>query len=285
MTDKQNPLTIRRILVAIDASPHSVSAAEAAVGLAARLGAELTGMFVEDIDLLELANAPYARHVACPSAEETPVSRTGLESELKAQSEQARQALARAAERSKVAWSFRTVRGDVAAELLTAAAEADLIAIGRSGWSFGRKLRIGSTTLKIVSGKSPVLLLSEQRMFENARLIVCYDASTMAQKKLLISAQLASTGIEGLTILLYTGGTSRASQMKAEIEALLGEKKIELQYKEVDPHNNLELLQILQAEKFGVLVIAEHELFGPNQQTFLEVGLPLLLLDGELQAD
>ena len=285
MTEAQNPLSIRRILVAIDASPQSVSAAEAAVGLAARLGAELTGIFVEDIDLLELANSPYARQVVYPFAEQTPMSRLGLESELKAQSEQARQALARAAEQSQVSWSFRTVRGDVATELLAAAAEADLLTIGRSGWSFGREFRIGSTTLKIVSGKSPVLLLSEQRMPENARLIVCYDGSTTAQKKLLIAAQLACIGIEGLTILLPTSDTSRISQLKAEIGTLLAERKIEPQYKQVDPQDDIGLLHLLQSEKSGVLVIGERELFGPNQQTFLQAGLPLLLLDGELQAD
>ena len=48
----KDQLSIRRILVALDASPASLSAMQNAVELAARLGAELIGLFVEDINLL-----------------------------------------------------------------------------------------------------------------------------------------------------------------------------------------------------------------------------------------
>lgn len=54
---------IRRVLVALDASPGSVVAAAAAARMAAALEAELEGLFVEDHDLLRLSRSSQARQV------------------------------------------------------------------------------------------------------------------------------------------------------------------------------------------------------------------------------
>ncbi|MBK7177644.1 MAG: universal stress protein [Chloroflexi bacterium] len=59
-------MKIQRILVALDASPHSLAALEAAIDLAERLDAELQGLFVEDINLLRLAQLPFARELRYP---------------------------------------------------------------------------------------------------------------------------------------------------------------------------------------------------------------------------
>ena len=47
---------IRRILVALDSSPHSMAALETAVELAANLGARIIGLFVEEANLLRAAS-------------------------------------------------------------------------------------------------------------------------------------------------------------------------------------------------------------------------------------
>ncbi|HSL81665.1 MAG TPA: universal stress protein, partial [Thermoanaerobaculia bacterium] len=46
--------TIRRILVALDASADSAAALEAATALAALFGAELQGLYVEDLNFVRL---------------------------------------------------------------------------------------------------------------------------------------------------------------------------------------------------------------------------------------
>ncbi|HHP7234546.1 MAG TPA: universal stress protein, partial [Desulfobacterales bacterium] len=56
--------SIERILVALDASPASVSALQTAVELAARLGARLVGLFVEDMNLLRVTQLPFAREIS-----------------------------------------------------------------------------------------------------------------------------------------------------------------------------------------------------------------------------
>jgi nucleotide-binding universal stress UspA family protein len=119
--------SIRRILVPVDASPGSLATLVRAVDLAGKLEAELLGLFVEDIELLRLADSPYARELVYFSAAEIPLSRENMETKLKAQSVQARKALEVAGAHAQVRWTFRTVRGDVLTEILAAANQVDLL--------------------------------------------------------------------------------------------------------------------------------------------------------------
>ncbi|MGD9028912.1 MAG: universal stress protein, partial [Anaerolineae bacterium] len=63
MREQDEELTIRRILIALDASSHSIAALRAAARLASSLEAELHGLFVEDINLLRAAGLPMAREL------------------------------------------------------------------------------------------------------------------------------------------------------------------------------------------------------------------------------
>ena len=53
--------TIRRSLVAVEPSAQGQAALDAAARMAARLQAELVGLYVEDVELLRLAQFPFAR--------------------------------------------------------------------------------------------------------------------------------------------------------------------------------------------------------------------------------
>jgi nucleotide-binding universal stress UspA family protein len=59
-------MRIKRIVIAIDASPTSLAALEATAELAARWDAEILGVFVEDTDLLRMATLPFAGEVGSP---------------------------------------------------------------------------------------------------------------------------------------------------------------------------------------------------------------------------
>ena len=63
MTSSGAEFGIRRIMVALDGSAHASGAPEAAAALAARLHAELEGVFVQDIDLARLAALPIGREI------------------------------------------------------------------------------------------------------------------------------------------------------------------------------------------------------------------------------
>lgn len=285
MTDRESLHRIRRILVALDASAHSLAALDAAVELAARLEAELLGLFVEDVELLSLAECPYARELLYPSAKEAPLSRATMEARLRAQSERAREALGNAAGRSHVPWTFRIVRGRVTPEILAAAAEADLLAMGKIGWSFGPLVRLGSSALAVVTSAIPVLLVSEQGLPPNVKLVVYYEGSIAAQRSLLAALQLAKAKQNIITVLLAAADGDRALKMRDEVNALLKGKEIEVRYREIDPDDEMSLFRALKAEQPGSLVLGGRELLKKLQSIGApqrEIEAPLLLLaDGE----
>ena len=52
---------MRRIAITLDAFEVSPAALERVVLLAERMGAQLEGIFVEDIDLIQIAELPFLR--------------------------------------------------------------------------------------------------------------------------------------------------------------------------------------------------------------------------------
>lgn len=158
MTREEHPLHVRRILVALDASADSLAGLDAAVRLAAELGAEVLGLFVEDVDLLRVARLEVSRRVVPLSGDARELEPGELERHLRAQSRRARQELQASADRFRVPWSFRTSRGRVARELVTAAREVDLVTVGATGSSPRRAP--GSTVVALLSESDrPVLVL------------------------------------------------------------------------------------------------------------------------------
>src|SRR5258708_23244118 len=111
---------IERVVVALDAVSENRAAIDAAVRLASRWHARLHGVFVEDDDLLRLANLPFARQVSLGAGVET-LTLQQAERQLHACAGQARRDIAAAARRRNVECTFDGVRGAVAARSAPAA--------------------------------------------------------------------------------------------------------------------------------------------------------------------
>ncbi len=129
-TDNEREFTVERVLVALDAACGNGGAVTAAAGVARRLGVMLAGLFIEDINLFRMMTLPVARHVSLISRDLAANDAAGLETELRALSRRAEEAIASAAAAAGVAWSFDVVRGDPLAQLLSATLETDLIVVG-----------------------------------------------------------------------------------------------------------------------------------------------------------
>lgn len=149
----------RRLLVALDASPESVSALEAAARLAQRWQAELLGLFVEDADLRKLAALHLQGHVGAWGNPSTPLGEEAVEAHLRATAAEARRALLEVAGRLHLPASFRVGQGGVSAAIAEAAAEADLLVLGRPS-AHAPRLRVGRTAPRAARlARVPVLLL------------------------------------------------------------------------------------------------------------------------------
>ena len=269
---------LHRILVALDASPGSLAALAAAVELARQAEAELEGVFVEDTALLSVAEAPHAREIGYHSGEERPLSPASMERKLRTQSEIARKALEDAATPAQVRWSFRTVRGNVVAQLMAAAANADLLAMGKLGWSVGSRFRIGSAAMELAESAIP-LLLSDSAVRAQGRVCVYFDGSDSAKRSFRVAAQIAASDSRSVWALLAADGTDKIASLKEALAALAQEMKVQVNY--VDLANQTELADIMSACKHGIFVVG-----GPDplkrlpwlEAAIREYNVPLLLL-------
>jgi nucleotide-binding universal stress UspA family protein len=271
MNDHELEPTIRRILVALDASLHSLAALDAASELAGALKAELVGIFVEDVDLLHLAGLPFAREVQYLSGADRPLDSPGMERELRIQAEQARQTLAGVAERRQIQWSFRVVRGQVATELLIAAQEADLLALGRASWAATRRVRLGTTARMVVS-QAPhwgFLLQHGHAICQPVQLV--YDGSAAAKQALATATQLAALIGGQLTVMLVTDAPESGQRLQEEVEARLQAQQIKGDYRQLIKPSAEELARALHMVGGGTLIISA------DNPLLEDEGLPTLL--------
>ncbi|GMQ89470.1 MAG: hypothetical protein BMS9Abin09_0959 [Gammaproteobacteria bacterium] len=131
MTPATEPLPTRHIVVTLDASESGRLALETAVRLAAITGAELKGIFVEDINLIRLAGLPFLREVRPWSLAEEAISTQRMQRELRSLARHAERMLEQAAREMGVPWSFQVWRGHAEAASLARAFGADIISLGR----------------------------------------------------------------------------------------------------------------------------------------------------------
>lgn len=240
MAKKENRWSIRRILVALDASQDSIAALEAAVNLAAEMEAELVGVFVEDVNLLRLASLPFTREMRYLSNVEEELSQQRMEEELRAQAARARRALLAAAEEAHIRASFRVVRGQVALELLTAASEADFLMLGRVSRPLTRRVRMGSTArAAVIKAERPVLLMQRTTTPDYA-IMVTYDGSELSQRARETAVSLARENTE-ITFLLLTDSRQEAEQLRQETAVWLEQRGLSAQFRWL-PQTDIESL-------------------------------------------
>jgi len=182
-------LTRPRILVALDASPRSAAVAGTAVALARALGAEVAGIFVEDVNLLRLAALPFARELPVLGGPARSLAVAGLEGELRALAAQARDTLSHAASGLAASWSFEVRRGSVPDEVISAAVGADLLVVGARGQGARGP---GGTTAGAVLERSPgSVLVHRGEMREGGGVLVAYDGSADGDAAIVAAAALA----------------------------------------------------------------------------------------------
>src|SRR6516165_4867430 len=255
MREGEAEFVLHRILVALDASTHSMAALAAAVQLAAAMEAELEGLFVEDVNLLRLAGLPFAREVRHTASLEA-LDSLRMERALKAQAAQAREALAAAARRAQVQWSFRVVRGQVAQEVLAAAAQADLVTLGKQGRSRSPGARLGSTALRVALDAPGTLLLVEHGVPGGLPVLVLYDGSEGAERALDAAARLAKASGSPPIVLLLADTPDAAQRLEQQATHRMEVWAVRPRFRSLPAADVHTLSRALQLEGGGLVVLS-----------------------------
>lgn len=267
-----------RVLVALDASPNSLTALDAAVEFAALFDTELLGIFVEDVELLRLADLPFASEVASFSASIQPLDAERLRLQLRAVAERSRRALAVSAERARVRWSFRVARGSVAAAVMEGVGGRDLISFGRLGWSrLGKPL--GSTARAILSeARASTLVLQLGRRI-GAPLCALYDGSKAARRGLDAIARLARGS--PATVVIVAADESVAERLEREAEEILQAQGIAAEVRRVSGSNRETIRAAIRAVGAGLVVLPIDGAIATGEEVvdlLVDLDVPVLLV-------
>lgn len=240
----------RRIVVALDASSYSLAALRAAAEVAALLDVDLEGLFIEDINLLYLCGFPFSHEIGSYTATARRMENAIVERQLRTQATMIQKALDRVALKLPIRWTFQVRRGSVVNELLTAAQDAELLSIGRSGQV--RRKSLGSTARALVkNSRRPVLLLGEDGQLAYP-LIAIYTGSDTSIRVLQWIGGFTRHSPRPVRVMLVVRPDSprTVDELEAEARALLGDLPVDfitVRYGNV--------LMTLRAHNGGTLVL------------------------------
>jgi nucleotide-binding universal stress UspA family protein len=269
--------TFRRILVAVDASAHSLAALEVAADLARRLEADLAGLFVEEDDLLRLAALPFARAYSADAADLARIDPEAMRRALHVQAERARRALAAVAARHHVAWSFRIARGSAGAALIEAARDCDLLGMGKASAAMTRHARLGGTARVALSRGTCATLMMQRDGALGDRVVALY---TGAERALATAAALARDLSSRLEVIVAAGDPAAAERLVRDARAWLdahGLRATALSLTEADPKR---LARAIERTGRGLVVAAPAGVLGTGaavEALVEELDAPFLL--------
>ncbi|MDG4867622.1 universal stress protein [Guyparkeria sp. 1SP6A2] len=153
------------IVVLLDSSPASTGALTTAARLARRQDSELVALFIEDNNLSRSAEYAFVREISALSGNALPFDAQTLTNRLRHQREHIAALLEEEASRGALRWRLQVASGGIHQTTSRAAAEtgAELIVLGKAGWSAGRGARLGSTARQLLLETGCSLMLWEGR--------------------------------------------------------------------------------------------------------------------------
>lgn len=200
------PRILKRILVALDAATFEAQTLEAAAALAAQLRAELHGLFIEDVNLLNLAGLPFAQETSFSAPLPRPLNLESMERMFRLKAHRAREQLADLAGRARISWSFHVARGHTVRGPLDAAGAADLLLLG---------------TRPFISRSSPP---SAVRSAHSVTILV--DGELSCERLIEVGSTLCAESGAELQVLLFPADPATAAHLRTIVQNQLERRRI-----------------------------------------------------------
>jgi nucleotide-binding universal stress UspA family protein len=264
------------VVVATNAARRCAETLELATALAASVGADLEVVFVEDADLLRLADVPVTREIDRISGRSRELDARRMLRALHGEARQLRQELARIGRASSIRSTLRVVRGHYLTEALAASASVELTFVHSARRPLpgehlpsagGRPLATGETPgrTRRAAGRKPLWTL--------------FDGSPASHRALAVAARLAGTLAVQLVVVLPVSGVDQIEARKRQVQ--IAAHEVALRYLVVaDDH--LSRLRKAPAPNTGSLLVLARkspELEDSAARSYLEsLTVPVVLV-------
>lgn len=217
----------------------------------------MAGLFVEDENLLRLAGLPILYEMGVFSATWRRIQGEELAREIRVQSRHVHRVFLGRMQRAHVTSSFRVVRGSVPREVLAAALDADMIVLGKVGWSLLQRRRLGSTVHSILPGRFGLALIVKENTRLNEPLAVVYTGSPAAERALAVANILRRRSDEKhpLIVLLLAEAPEICRALQERLARRLAEQGTAVRFRTLKDSNALQLAHALRAEGCGMVIL------------------------------
>lgn len=228
-------VTRKRLLIAFDANQDYRTILDIAVRLAAHQQADLSALFVEDINLYHLAGLPFICEIDRISSTEKPLDALKLARDLEKQLLQIRNLLADFKKRASVEISLTVVRGHYISEALAAAADADLLLLDK------RRIRQKVALTQMPKKTRPIW--------------VVFDGSDASERCLLICGELLKTQRAELNIVINSDAKEKAVELENYARQLTADFPVNRHFFIVENNNFSSIIQCMVQRGCSILIM------------------------------
>ena len=151
----------KRVLLTLDCDTLDTDALSVLTVLADKKGLEITGLYVEDEELLNAARLPGLREISHVTGTVTQLSADRISQQIASQGQRARLHFEASTRRLPYKASFVVARGRAVDTLTAAALKSDIVVITRSRRASGMRTRSGSHFEPLMSMHKNILFVNE----------------------------------------------------------------------------------------------------------------------------
>lgn len=215
MATRPRAAPVRRVVVPVRGATLETATVTAAMRLARSLSAELTVLYVEDLDQVDAASLPFVREIHGASGAARRVDAGALELRWREHAARSRAALAAAATRERLRWHVEVRRGRPDAEIAAATRDGDLVLLSNA-----RRLasEAPSTAAPDPDRVPAAVLLLARPLRARGPILVLYDGSPAADAALPLAEAIAEAAGQPLVFLLAGADADQRARWRSEID-------------------------------------------------------------------
>jgi hypothetical protein len=202
-TSPRQVAAIRRVLIGLSSGEMPSAMLDLATELAHAFHAEVAGLFVEEDLLYEVSDLPATRAMSRGGGP-AELDRGSIGAEIAAQARAWRRALSARAERSHVAWSFESRRGDALTVLRGSARADDMLMIGGTASTITLRARIDLAVQAL--GAARAVLVIPERIRQSRGAVVAFANGDHDGRPVELAGRIARAVGESLLILTRARG-------------------------------------------------------------------------------
>jgi nucleotide-binding universal stress UspA family protein len=250
---------VKNILIPVDGSDFGKTAVAYGITIAPILGAQLTGLHVVDIRLMQgPVFTDISGSIGLPPYQEF---LPAIESSLEAKAETILGEFRRQCEAAGIRPETKKITGVIDETIIEEGRKCcDWILLAQRGEHFhiGSGAILGSTAQAVVRRSGKPVLVTPERFREIKRMALAYDGSTPAQNALNLAAGLSARAAWPLTVVIITDDQSLGAELAKKTEQSLEAHRIDSTVIFLKGKEDKELLKFIREGTVDLLVMGAY---------------------------